>query len=248
MKLRICHLYPDLLNLYGDRGNIIAIKKRAELRDIEVEIIPVSLGEPFPKDGIDFFFMGGGQDLEQSILMNDFLELKGNSIINKVKDGLPGLVICGGYQLMGKYYQLADGKRIEGLGIFDLYTIAGGKRLIGDVICECDFLPVENKSNLLIGFENHSGHSYLSETAKPLAKVVQGNGNNSLDRKEGCIYNNLYGTYMHGSLLPKNPKLTDYFIKLMLEWKGEGKYKFAEVDCSLEEEARKVILTRYGEG
>lgn len=217
-ELNICHLYPDLLNLYGDRGNIIALKKRAEWRNISVNVTGITLGDSFTPETYDIVFLGGGQDYEQQIIQKDFLETKGPEIKNAIEQDKIFLCICGGYQLLGKYYRTWDGKDIEFLGALDLWTIGSKDRMIGNIVYECDFLKADedDASGKLVGFENHSSRTYLGPGVKPLGKVVKGCGNNGEDGYEGAIYKNVYCSYSHGSLLPKNPAFTDYLLTLAL--------------------------------
>lgn len=244
MEIRIAHLYPDLLNMYGDRGNLLALSFRAKARGIKVHIIPVNLGSDFVPADCDFLFMGGGQDQEQNLLRGDFLQLKGPRVRDAVENGLPGLCICGGYQLMGKYYQLGSGSSIEGLGLFPIHTEVRGKRLIGDLYCRCAFLSEEGNDSVLIGFENHGGKTFLDDNAVPFASVLKGSGNNGKDGTEGCIYKQLYGTYMHGSLLPKNPALTDYLLERILIRKYSQFEKLETLSNEYERAARETMLRR----
>jgi CobQ-like glutamine amidotransferase family enzyme len=218
-KIRLCHLYPDLLNLYGDRGNILALIRRTSLRGVDLEIEAVSIGEKFDPDRYDMIFLGGGQDAEQNILRSDFVSEKGESIKTAVAQNKVFLCICGGYQMMGHYYEEHDGHRIECLGAIDICTVGKKSRFIGDTVYSCDLFPDEK---ILYGFENHSGRTYLGKEVSPLAKVISGAGNNGEDQTEGAIYKNVYCTYSHGSFLPKNPQMTDFLIKKALEvQKGE---------------------------
>jgi lipid II isoglutaminyl synthase (glutamine-hydrolysing) len=218
-EINICHLYPDLLNLYGDRGNIIALKKRAEWRGIAVNISNITLGNSFDSSSYDIIFLGGGQDYEQEIIQQDLLEGKTSEIRNAVENNKVFLCICGGYQLLGKYYKTWDGKELEYLGILDLFTIGGKKRMIGNIVYECDFLKTETFDGKVVGFENHSGKTYLGPNVKPLGKVIKGNGNNGEDFSEGAVYKNVFCSYSHGSLLPKNPTFTDHLLTLALKQK-----------------------------
>lgn len=243
-ELNICHLYPDLLNLYGDRGNIIALKKRSEWRGIKVNIHNITLEDRFVPENYDIVFLGGGQDYEQEIIQDDILNRKGNEIKNAIEYGKVFLCICGGYQLLGKYYRTWDGKEIEFLGALDLWTIGGKKRMIGNIVFECDFLAAEDFDGKVVGFENHSGRTYLGSGVKPLGRVVKGHGNNGEDKFEGAVYKNVYCSYSHGSLLPKNPKLTDHLIALALKQKYKDFVSLQKLDDSLEELARRTMIER----
>ena len=232
----ICHLYPDLLNSYGDRGNIIALKKRCEWRDIQANIHNISIGENFVPENYDIIFLGGGQDYEQEIIKEDIINNKGSEIKNAIKFGKVFLCICGGYQLLGKYYRTWDGKEMEFLGALDIYTIGCKKRMIGNLIFKCEFLASED-FNGIAGFENHSGKTYLGPEVKPLGRVIKGYGNNGEDGFEGAVYKNTYCSYSHGSLLPKNPMLADHLISLALKQKYEDFICLDKPDDSIEEKA-----------
>ena len=182
MELNICHLYPDLLNVYGDVGNILILKHRAEERGIKVNIINVSLNDEFNADDYDIVFFGGGQDYEQSIVSADLMNNKKEELSKYINNGKVLIAICGGYQLLGKYYTAPSGERIEGLGILDIYTEAGDTRFIGDTV-----IYNEDFNETYVGFENHSGRTYLNGL-KPLGKCIHGYGNNGSDGYEGCIY------------------------------------------------------------
>lgn len=241
-ELNICHLYPDLLNLYGDRGNIISLSKRCEWRGIAVRIFNVSLGEAFIPENYDIIFLGGGQDYEQEIIQSDLLNYKGSEIKNAINNNKVFLAICGGYQLLGKYYKTWDGKEIEFLGALDLWTIGGKKRMIGNIIFECDFLKSGSYDGLVVGFENHSGRTYLGSSVKPLGRVIFGNGNNGEDGFEGAVYKNVYCSYSHGSLLPKNPMLSDHLIELALKQKYKDFVSLKPLDDRLENTAHNSIV------
>lgn len=209
-KLLIGHLYPKLLNIYGDRGNIITLKKRCEWRNIDVEIFELNSGET-PKR-CDIYFVGGGQDAQQ-IEVSVELQKHKDFFLAERDRGAVFLGICGGYQLLGHYYQPNDGERLSGISLLDAYTIAGNKRFIGNVTAESEFVS----PHTLVGFENHSGLTYLCGETKPISIVKIGYGNNGVDKTEGGRYKNVFGTYLHGSFLPKNPHFADYLIELALE-------------------------------
>ena len=243
-NLNICHLYPDILNLYGDRGNIIALSKRAEWRGIAVKIDNVTLGDSFTPENFDIVFLGGGQDYEQEIIQDDLITNKGGGIKDAIENWKVFLCICGGYQILGKYYRTGEGKDIEFLGALDLWTIGGDKRMIGNIVIECDFLKNGQTDGMVVGFENHSGRTYLGSGVKPMGAVVKGYGNNGEDSGEGAVYKNVYCSYMHGSLLPKNPSLADYLIELALKRKYKDFESLKPLDDSLEELARKFAISR----
>lgn len=237
MELNICHLYPDLLNVYGDFGNILILKHRAEMRNIKVNVIDVSLNDKFDKDLYDITFFGGGQDYEQSIVSSDIFNTKRDDIKSYIEDGKVLLAICGGYQLLGKYYITSTGEKLDGLDILNIYTEAGDNRFIGNTA-----IINEEYNETYVGFENHSGRTYINDL-KPLGKVLYGYGNNGADGYEGCVYKNTYGTYFHGSLLSKNPELADRMIETALS-KKYGNIKLEKLDDSFEMNAKEIILKK----
>lgn len=243
-EINICHLYPDLLNLYGDRGNVIALQKRAEWRGISVKIFNITLGDAFVPEEYDIIFLGGGQDYEQEIIQDDVLHQKGTGIKSAIENDKVFLSICGGYQLLGKYYKTWSGKEIEFLGALDLWTIGGKKRMIGNTVYECNFLKSENCDGKVVGFENHSGRTYLGSGVDPFGKVLSGNGNNGEDGFEGAIYKNVYCSYSHGSLLPKNPAFTDHIITLTLKQKYKDFVSLQRLDDEFEELARSSMIQK----
>lgn len=243
-QLNICHLYPDLLNLYGDRGNILALTKRSEWRGISVKVTNISLGDRFAPEDYDIVFLGGGQDYEQEIIQDDVLHNKGNEIKNAIKNNNVFLCICGGYQLLGNYYKTWDGKELEYLGALNLWTIGGEKRMIGNIVFECDILKSDTCDGKIIGFENHSGRTYLGPEISPLGKVIKGYGNNSEDGYEGAIYKNTFCSYSHGSILPKNPALTDHLITLALKQKYKDFVALQPLDNKFENLAHDTMIRR----
>jgi CobQ-like glutamine amidotransferase family enzyme len=243
-ELNICHLYPEILNLYGDRGNIMALKKRCEWRGISVNVANVSLGTPFIPENFDMVFLGGGQDYEQEIIQNDLKKNKAAEIKNAVENHIVFLCICGGYQLMGQFYRTWDGKEIEALGALDLWTLGGKERMIGNIVYQCDFLVSADCDGKVIGFENHSGKTFLGKAVKPLGKVIKGYGNNGEDSWEGAVYNNVYCSYSHGSLLPKNPALADHLITLSLKRKDPDFVSLKKLDDEFERLARDSMISR----
>ncbi len=244
MKLILYHLYPDLLDLYGDRGNVMALKARCRWRNIEMEIRRVSLGDDIDFSQADIVFLGGGSDREQSILVED-LSARATELKQAVEEGLVMLAICGGYQLLGKYYRTADGQEIPGLEILDLYTVAGNKRLIGNVIAEITTFGKDlSELTTLVGFENHSGKTYLGPELKHLGKILKGYGNNGEDGLEGVRYKNIWGTYLHGPLLPKNPHIADQLLGAALSRKGYDA-NLSRLDDNLEKAAHTAIINRF---
>jgi len=211
-RLRIAHLYPDVMNLYGDRGNIIALVHRCEARGIEAEVVDVNLGDPLDPAAFDLVVIGGGQDREQRRIADD-LVARGPALKAAIDDGLPALAVCGGFQLFGRRYVDHEGGVIPGIGVFDLETRHPGPRAdrcIGDVLLATEYGKV-------VGFENHGGRTYLGEGQQPFGRVERGFGNNGEDGAEGARYRNAVGTYLHGSLLPKNPVLADRLIEAALK-------------------------------
>ncbi len=247
--LSIGWLYPDLMSTYGDRGNIFSLKKRCEWRGIKTDILTIdSSTKNNDLEKIDIIFGGGAQDLEQEIVMRDLRGEKGKIIKDLITNHLPALFVCGAPQLMGRYYEPGVGKRIEGLGIFDITTTHPGPsqpRLIGNVVAKVELTDL---STTIVGFENHGGRTTLGKDAKPFAKVMKGNGNNGEDRTEGVIYKNAIGCYFHGPLLPKNPTITDWLLVKALERKYKEKIELAKLDDLLENQAHSAIATRLGIG
>ena len=241
MKFTVGWLYPDLMNIYGDRGNILTLLKRAEWHGLEPQLKEIGRGPAGSgMTDVDLFFFGGGQDREQALIYDDLRQNKQESLQTAVHDGAQVLAVCGGYQLLGHYYQTADGRRFDGIGMIDVVTQAGKKRFIGDVVARPDIEGLIPTS--LVGFENHSGRTFLGPNARPLGKVLVGNGNNGSDKTEGAIQGNITGTYLHGSLLPKNPHLADYLIGRALTRRGDG--ALSHLDDSAELAAHGWILQR----
>ena len=236
-SLTIGWLYPDLMNIYGDRGNILTLCQRARWRGLEARVLSLGKGEARGIDEVDVFFFGGGQDREQALVTDDLLETKAAPLASAVHEGAVVLAVCGGYQLLGRHYQTADGERLPGIGLLDVHTEAGPRRCIGDVVVEADpALGLDPPT--LVGFENHSGRTFLGETARPLGRVRRGSGNNGADGTEGVVCGNLIGTYLHGSLLPKNPHLADLVIERALGRRLEP------LDDGLELAAHRRVLER----
>jgi lipid II isoglutaminyl synthase (glutamine-hydrolysing) len=204
--LTICWLYGDSMNIYGDRGNVLALAQRARWRGMDAEIKTLGIGEELDPDAYDIYFWGGGQDREQIPVSEDIHGEKGTVLKQALEDGAPMLAVCGGYQLLGKHYQPYNEDRLPGIGFFDAWSEAGRERFIGNVVIDSD------KFGTLVGFENHSGLTFLGPTADPLGRVRIGRGNNGQDGTEGCVRLNTVGCYLHGALLPKNPAVTDFLI------------------------------------
>jgi CobQ-like glutamine amidotransferase family enzyme len=237
LTISIAHLYPKLLNLYGDIGNIITLKKRCEWRGINVEFEEINMGDSIKSH--DLYFIGGGQDKQQEEVAQELYSHK-SELVAQRDDGAVFLGICGGYQLFGHYYQPHDKDKLLGLSLMDAYTVAGKNRFIGNVTVKTDFLEPKT----LVGFENHSGLTYLQGESKPLGIVSVGNGNNGKDGFEGGRYKNVFGTYLHGSLLPKNPHFADYLISLALEKRYGEKVELTPLDDALEYDAHNSVVAK----
>jgi lipid II isoglutaminyl synthase (glutamine-hydrolysing) len=243
MQLRVVALYPDQMNIYADRGNILFMRRRCEWRGIGFSYAAAGPGEPLDPAAHDLIYVGGGQDRDQRIVAEDMLATKRPGLVQAVEDGAVVLAVCGGYQLLGHSYQLGD-ERIAGLGLADLETVrVPGPRLIGNIEIEVDLGggPTE-----LAGFENHGGRTYLGAGAQPLGRVLRGHGNNGTDGLEGVRSGNMIGTYLHGPLLPKNAWFADRLIQLALARRHGAEPELAALDDRLEaaahESARQAAL------
>ena len=236
MKIKIGHLYPDLLNLYGDRGNIQCMKKRCEWRGIDAEVQEFQITDSINFGDLDIVLLGGGSDREQMLVCEKLKTIQ-KDFKAYVEDNGVVIAVCGGYQLLGHYYDTDDG-RIEGLSLVDLYTEQGSPRLISNIVIQNDEFEYP-----IVGFENHGGRTYIGDN-KPLGKVMFGFGNNEKDGAEGVLYKNVVGTYLHGPLLPKNPHVCDYLIKNALERKY-GTAELEPLDDTQELEANKYIVERF---
>ena len=241
MELNICHLYPDILNLYGDRGNIITMKRRLEDRGIKVNIDECSIGQPLNADKYDIFFIGGGQDFEQEVLLRDLASGKAQDIRTAVEEEKTFLAICGGYQMLGEYYKTWDGVQLDFIGAIGVHTLGAKERMIGNYLFRT---TPESGDTVVVGFENHSGKTYLSEQVAPLGMMLSGNGNNGEDKTEGARYKNVFGTYSHGSLLPKNPVLCDFILQTALNHRYDGAEPLAPLDDTLELNAHRYMQER----
>lgn len=240
MKITIGHLFPDLLNLYGDRGNIQCLVQRLRWRGIEAEVKTFSIDDEIDFSALDIVLLGGGSDREQMLVCNRLKEIKAE-FKAYVEDMGVVIAICGGYQLLGKYYETDEGK-IDGLDIVDMYTVQEKGRLINNIFIKSDLFEMP-----IVGFENHGGRTYINDN-KPLGKVVFGKGNNGKSGYEGVVYKNVIGTYLHGPLLPKNPQLCDYLLTKALERKyGTDKAVLTPLDDIEEKEANKYIVDRYSD-
>jgi hypothetical protein len=242
MKLHICHLYYDILNLYGDNGNIRTMQKRLAWRGIDSQITQLSFGEVNRQDRYDIIFIGGGQDFEQEILVKDLFQYKADWLKEEIEKGTVILGICGGYQMLGKYYEAADGTKVDFLGGIDVYTTASDKRMIGNFIYEHE--SDAGETYRIVGFENHNGQTWLGESVKPLGKIIKGYGNNGEDGTEGARYKNVFATYSHGPLLPKNARIADELLEIAYQRKYGEKLpplEHAMEDAAMEDAIRQII-------
>ena len=243
MELRLGHLYPELMNTYGDRGNILALQRRAEWRGIGLRIDGLGLGDRVDATAHDLYFFGGGQDREQSVVAADLVAHKGDGVRAAVEAGAVVLAICGGYQLLGREFRTGSGEVLLGIGVLDLWTVAGERRHIGNSVVRCTFAP---DAGTLVGFENHSGKTYLGPGCVPLGQVEIGAGNNGEDGSEGAVYRDVYGCYLHGSLLPKNPWFADHLLRRALVRRYGPDAPFPPLDDRLEDQAHAAIRERVG--
>ena len=225
------------MNIYGDRGNIISLSQRARWRGLDVEVVPVNIGSAVEPDSCDILFFGGGQDKEQLVVADDLKRVQAPLLHRFVEDGGVLLSICGGYQLLGRYFRTHTGETLEGISLFDAWTVAGDRRCIGNVLVESD---LSGAQRTIVGFENHSGKTYLGTGVKPMGRVVVGFGNNGEDRTEGATSRNAMGCYLHGSLLPKNPWFTDHLILAALRRRYHSEVDFPPLDDTLEDRAHRV--------
>jgi CobQ-like glutamine amidotransferase family enzyme len=249
-RLRIAHLYPDHMNIYGDRGNVITLRQRCAWRGIDAEVVPVGPGASLSWGDIDIAFFGGGQDSGQALIAEDFVVRQGPGLREAIGQGLALLAICGGYQLLGHYFLTHTGERLPGVGALDVHTVGGEARLIGNIVVEATLGDRQTPgagqpvSVRLVGFENHSGRTYLGAGVRPLGRVLAGHGNNGEDGSEGAVYRHTIGCYMHGSLLPKNPQLADYLIGVALRRRYGPGADAAPLDDTLELTAQRTMVGR----
>lgn len=233
--LRILHLYPRDMNIYGDYGNILVLKRRAEWHGYKVEVVDYNPGDAFPEN-IDIIVGGGGQDSGQDKVQADLQKI-GHKLQDLANNQTPMLVICGLYQLFGKYFQTHDKRIIKGIGILDIKTVAESERLIGNITIH------SQQFGNIVGYENHSGQTFLGKDAKPLGMVVRGAGNNKKDKSEGACSHNVIGSYLHGSLLPKNPHIADWLIK-QAATKKYGSFESKNIDDHFTSLAREYAMKR----
>ena len=236
----MAHLYPDYLNIYADRGNIAVLERRAVWRGIGFEYAAIGLGDDVPAEA-DLIYIGGGQDREQALIARD-LAKKSPPLIEAVAAGATLLAVCGGYQLLGRFYRDRAGAQLPGVGLFPLHTVAGDRRMIGDILLECELDPGDRRP--LAGFENHAGRTYLDEGAAPLGRVVYGFGNTGKSGFEGCRVERALGTYLHGPLLPRNPWLADWLLSRALARAGGEPPELGSLPDELEVRAHEVAAGR----
>jgi CobQ-like glutamine amidotransferase family enzyme len=259
-RLHIAHLYPEQMNIYGDRGNILALSQRCAWRGIDVDLLRVGVGMELDWAKVDIAFFGGGQDSGQALIVEDFVMRHGPALRAAIDEGLVLLSICGGYQLLGHYFLTYTGEKLPGIGALDIYTVGGDVRLIGNIVVETDLTTdhgppttrgdgssvVGRRTSVvkLVGFENHSGRTYLGPGARPLGQVLAGHGNNGEDGSEGAVWRNAFGCYMHGSLLPKNPQFADHLIGLALERRYGPLATLTPLHDDLELAAQRTMVER----
>lgn len=242
IKLRLAHLYPQAMNIYGDRGNVLSLMRRAQWRGIAIELVSIDKGSPRADWwDCDIYFMGGGQDAQQIAIQEDLFRHKSELLKRAAENKSVFLTICGGYQLLGHYYKPHEGPELKGLGLIDAYTVAGSTRFIGNVVAERSCSDGTLQS--LVGFENHSGLTYLGDGVQPLATVITGKGNNGQDGGEGIQQGNLFGTYLHGSLLPKNPALADELLLRALQRHLPSLFSLPPLEDTFETLAHKKAKT-----
>ncbi|PLR77413.1 glutamine amidotransferase [Bacillus sp. V3-13] len=241
-QLTLYHFFPDKLNLYGDRGNIISLIKRCEWRGIDLDVKEIRSTDGLTLEDMDLFFIGGGSDREQSLATAELQKIR-NQLKEKIENGVPGLTICGGYQFLGNQYIDANGNELECLGILEFYTVAKQPRLTGNILIQSELFGE------IAGFENHAGRTYHSYP--PLGKVEKGSGNNDDSGLEGLLYKNLIGTYLHGPILPKNPAIADYLITKAIEHRYEKETAsewMTQLEDDFEHLAKKQVWRRVQHG
>ena len=239
MRIVVGHLFPDYLNIYADRGNMAVLDRRAAWRGHELEVAAIGAGDELRP--ADLYYIGGGQDREQELIA-PALAAHGEALRAAVDDGAALLAVCGGYQLLGRFYRDQSGGELPGVGLFPLHTVAGERRMIGDVLLECELEPGERRT--LAGFENHAGRTYLDEGAEPLGRVLAGFGNDGESGYEGCRVGRAVGTYLHGPLLPRNPWLADRLLAHAIAHRTGEVLAFEPLEDDLEAQAHEVASTR----
>jgi len=234
--LTIAHLYPEAMNIYGDTGNVIALSRRMQWRGLEARVDRVRVGDPYDFRAADIVVAGGGEDLSQVRVAED-LQQRGQAIRDAVDSGTVFLTVCGTYQLFGHRFVTHDGQEIPGIGVFDLETSGGSKRMIGNIV-------LETRWGHLVGFENHGGRTFLADGQESLGKVRKGYGNNDRTGEEGAVTGNAFGTYLHGSLLPKNPDFADELILRAMQRRHGGEVRLQSLDDDLEHRAAAAAAER----
>jgi CobQ-like glutamine amidotransferase family enzyme len=241
LKLIVGHLYPDYLNIYADRGNIAVLAARARWRGLELDVRSIGIDDPTPAGEVDLYYVGGGQDREQTLIAPD-LASRGRALAAEIANGAALLAVCGGYQLLGRFYRGQSGEQLPGAGVLPLHTVAGERRMIGDVLLECELEPGQPRT--LAGFENHAGRTILDDGAEPLGRVVAGFGNDGESGFEGCRLERAIGTYLHGPLLPRNPWLADWLLAQAVARRTGRVPTFDRLPDELEREAHEVSAAR----
>ena len=241
MRIRVGHLYPEYLNIYADRGNIAVLSRRAEWRGHELEVRAIGMGDGVIPGAHDLLYVGGGQDREQALVAGDIAG-KGEALRETVEAGAAVLAVCGGYQLLGRFYRDRSGAELPGAGVLPLHTVAGDRRMIGDVLLECELEPGDRRT--IAGFENHAGRTILEDGAEPLGRVVAGFGNDGESGFEGCRAGRVVGTYLHGPLLPRNPWLADWLLTQAIAHRTGAPAVFEPLADALEDEAHRVAAAR----
>ena len=241
MRIRVGHLYPDYLNIYADRGNIAVLARRAAWRGHELEVAALGMGDAVEPGAHDLYYVGGGQDREQALVASDIAG-KGERLREAVEGGAAFLAVCGGYQLLGRFYRERSGAELPGAGLLPLHTVAGERRMIGDVLLECELEPGERRT--IAGFENHAGRTILEDGAEPLGRVVAGFGNDCESGFEGCRAGRVIGTYLHGPLLPRNPWLADWLLAQAIAHRTGEAPAFEPLGDGLEAVAHEVSAAR----
>jgi CobQ-like glutamine amidotransferase family enzyme len=245
MKIRVGHLYPDYLNIYADRGNIAVLDRRAAWRGHELHLRAIGVGDEIRAGEHDLLYVGGGQDREQALIAPDFAA-KADGLRAAIDAGAAVLAVCGGYQLLGRFYRDRHGAELPGAGVLPLHTVAGETRMIGDVLLECELEP--GRRQTLAGFENHAGRTVLDADAKPLGRVVAGFGNDGQSGFEGCRVGRVVGTYLHGPLLPRNPWFADWVLaQALAHATGDEPPRLEPLSDELEAEAHAVSARRAHE-
>ncbi len=238
MRIRVGHLYPDYLNIYADRGNIAVLAGRARARGHELDVRAFGMRDAVPAGEVDLFYIGGGQDREQALVAPDLVS-KSEALREAVEGDAAFLAVCGGYQLLGRFYRDRAGVELPGIGLLPLHTVAGERRMIGDVLLDCAWA-----GHTLAGFENHAGRTFLDAGAEPLGRVVHGFGNDGASGFEGCRLGRVYGTYLHGPLLPRSPWFADRVLADALAHRTGDDAELEPLNDDLELAAHEVAAAR----